>query len=350
MQHPQDATPPTLPSTSPREYQHLLRGPRFALWRAALAPVLSVALLFALVALVALVAYMLGVYRQVDEVMSATDMSPSSFAFTNLLLAALIPCCMLATRWVHRVHGGAMSSVTGAFRWRWFGRCCAVLAPLYLIYIALDLFLDPPASPRPGEWLLLLVLVAVGTPWQAAGEEYLFRGLILQNVGACFANARFGLIVASLFSVLVFGAAHGSADVWIFIDLAVGAAACCYLAWRTGGLEAPIALHALNNVLGMGGSIIFGGWGEGFVDETSKGQPLDPLLTLVVCVIAVWLVQRLADRHGVARKGDLLPMAPHPGHTKFTLRRAAHEGVALAAVIAASIWVLTALLSAATPQ
>ena len=170
-----------------------------------------------------------------------------------------------------------------------------------MAYVALDLVLHPPAEPRPAQWALLLLLVALSTPAQAAGEEYLFRGLILQNVGGYFRNARAGLVFASVLSVVVFTAAHGSADPWIVVDLAFGAAACCYLAWRTGGLEAPVALHAINNVFGMTGSILFGGWNEGFVDEYSQGRPQEALLSLVVCSASVLLIRWLADRHGIAR-------------------------------------------------
>jgi membrane protease YdiL (CAAX protease family) len=237
------------------------------------------------------------------------ELDATAFALMNLLLAALIPCCFLATRIVHGPGAGVMSSVTGAFRWRWFLRCCWILAPLYVLYISLDLVLDPPATGRPAQWALLLLVVVLSTPAQAAGEEFLFRGLILQNIGVCFRNPRFGLVVASLVSVVMFTAAHGSADPWIVIDLGFGAAACCFLAWRTGGLEAPIALHAINNTMGMTGSLLFGGWGEGFVDETSQGKPLDALLSVVVCSGAVALMLRWAGRDGIARVGAPLPKA-----------------------------------------
>jgi membrane protease YdiL (CAAX protease family) len=298
MTAPQQDAPPAL---LPRQYQHMLRGPRAAWWRPPLTIVLALTLLTALVGLGVLASHMLGVGDQVGAAMTTMELDAPAFALMNLLLTALIPCCMLATRMVHGTPAGVMSSVTGAFRWRWFLRCCGILAPLYVLYIALDLVLDPPATGRPAQWGLLLLVVALSTPAQAAGEEYLFRGLILQNIGACFRNARLGLVVATLFSVVVFVAAHGSADLWIVIDLGFGAAACCFLAWRTGGLEAPVALHAINNTVGMTGSLLFGGWGEGFVDETTQGSPLDALLSVIVCSCAVVLMLRMAKRNGIAQ-------------------------------------------------
>ena len=37
-------------------------------------------------------------------------------------------------------------------------------------------------------------------------------------------------------------------DVWIWIDIGSLAVAACWLAWRTGGIEAGIALHVVNNL------------------------------------------------------------------------------------------------------
>jgi membrane protease YdiL (CAAX protease family) len=113
-------------------------------------------------------------------------------------------------------------------------------------------------------------------------------------VGAWFGNARVALVAGTTVSTVVFVAAHGSADPWIMLDLAITAVVCCLLAARTGGLEAPIAMHALNNVVGMAGAVFFGGWAEGFVDEHARGTPLDPLMTLVVSVVAYRLLVRCA--------------------------------------------------------
>lgn len=289
-------------ATAPHEYHHLQRGPRFAWWRPPLALVTAMALLIAAAVLLAGAAYLFGLGDEIDAAFSTDEITPGPFAVGNLIIALLIPVCLLASRIVHRTRSGTLTSVTGSFRWGWFLRCSALLVPVYAVYVALDLLLDPPESARPAEWALLMLLVLTTTPLQAAGEEYLFRGTIMQNIGASFRNSAFALAVASGFSVLLFASAHGSADTWIFLDLAVFGAACCFLAWRTGGLEAPIALHAINNMVGMYGSLLFGGWGEGFVDENSQGDPQDLILTLAVCAVALPLMSRLAARYGIGRQ------------------------------------------------
>jgi membrane protease YdiL (CAAX protease family) len=317
--------------------------------------VVAVLLLAALVGLGTLLSYLLGVEEQVEAAMLSEVMDVTGLALLNLLLASLIPGCILATRIVHRPGPGVVSSVAGGFRWGWFLRCCGVMAPLFVLYIATDLLLDPPKDGRPAESGLLLLVVAASTPAQAAGEEYLFRGLILQNIGACFQNARFALIVATSFSVVTFVASHCSADPWIAIDLGFFAAACCFLAWRTGGLEAPIALHAIGNTFGMTGSLLFGGWNRVFVSETSQGKPLDALLSVIVGSISVVLMLRLARRQGIAHTSAPLPAATerpalHADGTmpRLTPRRIAAEGamlIVIAGAAGAAVWGVHALIT-----
>lgn len=335
----------------------MLRGPHHAWWRPPLTMIVAMLLLAVLVGLGVLVSFLLGVGEEVGAAMSSDALDVPGFLLLNLLLACLIPICILATRIVHRTGPGVMSSVAGGFRWGWFLRCCWILAPLFALYVAIDLLLDPPTDGRPAQWALLLLVVAMSTPAQAAGEEYLFRGLILQNIGVCFQNARFGLIVATLFSVVIFVAAHGSADPWIAIDLGFGAAACCFLAWRTGGLEAPIALHAINNTFGMTGSLLFGGWNEGFVSAATQGNPLEALLSVVVCSISVVLMLRLARRDGIAQWSAPLPAASLPAASRpdgkvssLAPRRVVAEGVMFIIVAGATAWVLHALITPAEPQ
>jgi membrane protease YdiL (CAAX protease family) len=319
-------------------YQQLLRGPRFSWWRAVLVIALTLAFTMAAFTLVTLAMMALGLEHHLDAMLEGEQMPPVAFGIGNLVLASLIPFAMLSSRIVHgRGAAGRLSSVAGRIRWNWLLRCMALLTPLFALYVGLDLLLDPPGDSTHPEWALLLVLILFTTPLQAAGEEYFARGLILQNVGSFFADRRLAAVAAAVPSVLLFAAAHGSADTWIFLDLAISGAACTVLALRTGGLEAPIALHAINNMVGMIATVLIGGWNEGFVAPGSEGQPLEPLLTLVACGIAVPLILGLAARQGLQCTRTAAPEQP---------RRATGETIALLATLALTAWAMRAMLSA----
>jgi uncharacterized protein len=239
------------------------------------------------------------------------ELTPGAFVFMNLGLASLIPACMLATRIAGGMPAGHVSSVVGRLRWHWAWRCTLITVPVYLACVLLGLLVEGPEGAIPAQQALLLLAIIATTPLQAAGEEYFFRGLLLQHVGACFRHPEVALVASTLVTTTLFTAAHGSADVWIVIDLALGSIAACILIWRTGGLEAAIVLHAVNNVVGMSSTVLFGGWAEGFVGPESQGEPLDPLVTLVVMAVVVPLLLREAGKQGVARHY----IAPPPAAT-----------------------------------
>lgn len=345
------------PSGPGAPYHHLLRGPRFAWWRALLT--LALAFTFALLAALGMLGgvALLTADGQVEALLDPDNLSPPAFALANALIALFIPASLLATRVVHGRGAGRLSSVAGRIRWNWLLRCMLALLPLYILYVTLDLFIDQPTDGRHAQWLAMTLVILASTPLQAAGEEYVARGLILQNVGAFFADTRHAAVVASVPAVLVFAAAHGSRDPWIFIDLAIFGGACTVLALRTGGLEAPIALHAMNNMVGMIVTLLWGGFGEGFVDGESVGEPLDAALTLVVCAIAVPMLLRLAVRHGIRSTAAPPPRATAtamdhaagampvmPSHSPDPMpRRPVSEAIALLLTLLITAWLVQAM-------
>ena len=240
--------------------------------------------------------------------LDVTDLSPTAFAVVNLSLIVLIPLSGLTIWIVHQIRPRFVSSVAGGIRWRWLARCALIVLPLWLIYLALGLLVAPPESPRPNDWLALLVIVLVMTPFQAAGEEYFFRGWLMQNVGAWFARPIVGLVVSVAVSTVAFSAAHGSPDPWILGSIGCLAVAAGIAAYRTGGLEAGIAMHAVNNLLAFGAVLTFGGWDEAFVGADTSGAPSVLLLSVLVHGGALALILWQAKRHGIQSRYQ--PAAP----------------------------------------
>ena len=66
--------------------------------------------------------------------------------------------------------------------------------------------------------------------------------------------------------------------------------------WRTGGLEAGIVMHAVNNLLTFSVVVIFGGWSQAFVRTDTTGTPMMLLLAVVVNGIALALILWQAKR------------------------------------------------------
>jgi uncharacterized protein len=299
---PVDAMP-----DGPRPYQQMLRGPRYRWWKPllCLVLVLPLALIMMGIAIVPVIIAGLisGAPNLAEYALRTTtdiaNLGPVGFIYINLSLIVLIPASGLSIWIVHGVRPRFLSSVAGGIRWRWLLRCIAVILPLWTLYTGLAVFAQPPASPRPNHWVALLVIVLLMTPLQAAGEEYFFRGWIMQNVGSWFANPMVGLVASLVVSAVAFSTAHLSPDPWVLGTIACLAVVGGLAAWRTGGLEAAIAIHAINNVLTFFIVVIFGGWSQAFVGAQTAGTPMMLLLAIVVYGIALALILWQAKRAGI---------------------------------------------------
>src|SRR5918997_4660064 len=68
-------------------------------------------------------------------------------------------------------------------------------------------------------------------------------------IAGWFRAERVGAITAAVVTAALFSLVHAPPDFWTFLDRFVFALAASATVWLTGGLEAAIVLHAVNNVL-----------------------------------------------------------------------------------------------------
>ena len=113
-------------------------------------------------------------------------------------------------------------------------------------------------NPVNGTTIALAIVILLTTPLQAAGEEFVFRGYLLQAVGS-LSRRRW---VALLVTATLFAMAHGIQNFPLFFDRFMFGLIAGWLVIRTGGLEAGIAMHVLNNYLAFGLALAFGDIGE----------------------------------------------------------------------------------------
>lgn len=292
--------------SEPRTYVHQMRGPRYRWWRPLVALAVAGAVWLVCAVLAFVPAYVPGLIDSEQEM--GNPLNPWSSLVMNLLLAGLVPATLLGL-WVgFRRSPWRVLSVAGRMRWGWFGWCLLVVTPLWVAYLAVSwVVFDQEVLDRPQDWGWLIVITLLTTPLQAAGEELAFRGGLVQGVGAWFRSPVAALAVTTVLSTGLFVAAHGSADPWIVIELGSLAVAGCWLAWRTGGLEAVIVLHVVNNLLILVGGILLGGLEESFVDGTSEGSPVSAAMNLVATVGVTVALLWLARRRGIAPAGWRTP-------------------------------------------
>ncbi len=253
-----------LPGTA---YHRLARTAAHRWWRPVVGTVVvlagSLSAAVTLMCLTTLAAFAAGRPQNADGVPTFGPVAEA--AMILLFIGVALPVVLLTARWVQARPAGTVSSVTGRLRWRWLALCLlpavpAVLTTLFGGWGLLALTGAVDTGQDDGSWVgwpafavsvgVLVLLV----PLQAAAEEYVCRGWLLQAVGA-FVRSPWPAIGLQ---ALLFAAAHGWGTPYGFVALVVFGVLTGWLTVRTGGLEAAVALHVVNNLTGFTAAAAFG--------------------------------------------------------------------------------------------
>lgn len=252
--------PSALP-IEPKRHSQFLQTPRRRWWKVPIALVVAAAAwLFAAVLVVIPAIIYEGIQRHVvitDPIAlqdfldkMTTTMTPAMFLANNVSIALMIPAAWLGLiifgqrpRW--------LSSVVGGIRWGWLFR---ILGLILIPYIALEALTAvfgglPSLSWKPYS-LFMIIVVLLTTPLQCAGEEYGLRGLINRLFGS-YGSSRVSFWVGGIVSSVVFMLLHSAQDIFLNIFYFSFGMLSCWMAWRSGGLEAGIAMHVVNNMFAM---------------------------------------------------------------------------------------------------
>jgi membrane protease YdiL (CAAX protease family) len=318
------------PHPEPRLYPAMLRTWDYAFWK----PVVGILLLavggllvmplLLMPVLATAVALEGGSGPFADRFMDSLNLdsvTPASMLYLNLTLASLTLVSMGIVRLVHRLRPRWLSSVLPGMRWKFFFACfgLAVVALFCSIAISYVLPQNPNevsggANELTGRLVATGIVILLTTPLQALGEEYAFRGYLMQAFGSLthgIAQA-FGLSnkvanwVASGFALVVtsalFAWAHGAQNFPLFFDRFSFGLMAGLVVILVGGLEAGIALHILNNLLAFGIAIFFGDLdGALTVSEVSWWQlPVTVVQNGIYLVLVLIVARRMGLRNKTA--------------------------------------------------
>lgn len=306
-------------ASQPRPYPQLLRGYQHRWWRFLVSLAVVIGCLCVVFLVSAVGFFVVALTGDADLERLLTDMSalarPEFVLLNNLMLAAMIPVAMVGV-WVgHQWRPRWVSSVVGGIRWRWLAECTVISLLVMGVSVAVLYALDgvPQGSPEPRA-LALLLIVFLTTPLQAAGEEYFMRGWMTQSIGSLFARPVVGAVVAGAISATLFAFAHGSQNIWLFADRFAFGVLASLLVWRTGGLEAPVAIHAVNNVIVFVPVILTGGLEESLlISQAPAGLVAVDVLTFVVlAVLVLWRARRRRIQRLYVPEPAPVPVPPPP--------------------------------------
>jgi membrane protease YdiL (CAAX protease family) len=225
--------------------------------------------------------------------------TPQKLAFLNVALATFIPLAMVGSRALHGIAPRWLASVRPGIRWRFLLACLGVSVVALIATLIVgalvpgqDGDVNGSANAFTSTTFHYVLVILFLTPLQAAGEEYLFRGYLTQAVGGMFHSTW----VAVLVPAFLFGLAHGlGQSVPVFFDRFAFGIVAGILVIRTGGLEAGIAMHVLNNFLAYGAALAFGDMATTLNPTGSNWWTIPVTLTqsLVYLGLAVLVCRRM---------------------------------------------------------
>ncbi|MDP4510443.1 type II CAAX endopeptidase family protein [Nonomuraea sp. G32] len=289
MQYPAPPRSWLMPAPRGARYDHLARNGVARPWRAIVGTI-GIAAIFLLVAAVvlsagAVVATLLGIPAPLDVERGLFGDPVFGLTVTLLSIAAVLPFVFGMAALLQRRRPGTLSSVAGRLRWPWLMAC----AGLAILALVLGQAVQVLALAMSGEeysdmfgwvgwerFLPALIVIVLLVPFQSAAEEYVFRGWFLQAVGAHVRNPVWAILIgAGLFASVHGYTWMGLADVFAF------GAVMGWLAVRTGGLEAGIGLHVMNNMLAFGMSAAAGTLEDALI-QSKVAVPWQAIVGVVV--------------------------------------------------------------------
>lgn len=251
---------------------------------------------------------------------------PVSVFIAMVSIIVMIPAVSLGMLTMGMKPAGRIWSVAGRIRWGLLGRLmgAAVLAVIAMnaVGIGAGLLLDPVAASEPiaGEsdsfsWQLALIsmlIVLLLVPFQATAEEVVFRGLFMQVLGAWIKTPWVAILLPSI----GFAMAH-IYDIWGLAAVGLMGGVAAWLSWRTGGLEAAIAIHIVNNLVAFG--FMAGGLGASTAQTEASGGLSGVIGEIAGLAVFTWLTLRIFTRGGHGRERiDLIQVSAPVPFAPFT--------------------------------
>ena len=206
--------------------------------------ILTLVMMFILDGLLLVLGYLIGgidflKLSFVGDVKGLTSVIP--IIFSDLILVMVIPALYLASKIVKDRPFSSYSSSRGGWNLKLYLKALIIPAILYVIYQFIDFAING-STGTPQVSILFLIAIFITIPLQCIAEEYVFRGFLLQTLGAWFKIP----LLAVVLQAVIFALAHGY-NIFGFLETLTMGFICGFFAWKTNGIEISSAIHTANN-------------------------------------------------------------------------------------------------------
>lgn len=229
--------------------------------------------------------------------------SPTGVILLFGSIAIWVPI-ILGVRWLFRPRPvGLIWSVEGRIRWKWLLITGGIAAAIFVVImgggsLVVGLFAPDDAgvsfaNPAP-TWVVSMLLIFLIVPIQCTAEELAFRGYLAQSIGRWLKNPAWAILLPA--PLFMLGHLY---DVWGQLSVLCMAIIGGFITWRTGGLEAAISLHVVNNIFVSIAALFFpSDYGGG---ETESIGFLGFFMAVLVETMYAFIVIFLAKRMNIVK-------------------------------------------------
>ena len=214
---------------------------------------------------------------------------PEGLLAGHLGLAFLTVVALVMARAFHGRAPRWTFSVQPGMRWRYLLIMFLVAAVLLNGMLWLSFTWEGMPEFHSGQelWPVFLAVVLISSPLQALAEEVFFRGYLLQAMGSMTGRVWMGIVGSSLLFALL----HGAQNPALFVHRFAFGLVSGWLVLKTGGLEASIGAHIVNNLGAFIYAMFTGSVAQArAVSAITWDKAAWDILTFIVFAVAAWWV------------------------------------------------------------
>jgi membrane protease YdiL (CAAX protease family) len=275
---------------------------RMAWWKPL---VLVIVLPLVLVVLQVLATALVGLVEGSTDPFS-TEFTPLKLLAVNLSIGATGVVALLLLKWMTKAPWSAFLTGRRAVDKGRIATYVVGAAVLVSVGVGAVALVSPESTgwtdfAVSGTTVAFLFVTMLTTPVQSAGEELMYRSVLLPAAASWVRAVRPALAVGVVVSALGFAVVHGSTDPWLFGYFCVFGVSTGLMMIMSSGTEAPIAFHVVNNVIaGVVGSLLSGGENQTIDRRTATGDASVLILVAVnvAMVLLVWFTERRRESRG----------------------------------------------------
>ncbi len=182
-----------------------------------------------------------GVMNGGYETLNSSDVS---VYYSYLSMVIFAPAIYIASKIVRDRPFSSYSSSRGGWNWKIYFKCLSIPFVIYLAYFLISLLIFNEHGGVSQVSLICMIISLILIPAQCIIEEHVFRGLLMQTLGAWFKNP----VLAIVIQAVIFAIVHSYNSLGV---ISIGISGLIYglISWRTNGLEASSAIHSINNLM-----------------------------------------------------------------------------------------------------